>query len=89
MSALPLLPTGQQDFSTLRTENLVYVDKTEFIYKLLTKQVPFFFLSRPRRFGKSLLINTLKELFAGRKELFQNLYIYDKIDWITYPHYSH
>jgi hypothetical protein len=85
MSALPLLPTGQQDFSTLRTENLVYVDKTEFIYKLLTKQVPFFFLSRPRRFGKSLLINTLKELFAGRKELFQNLYIYDKIDWITYP----
>jgi hypothetical protein len=85
MSALPLLPTGQQDFSTLRTENLVYVDKTEFIYKLLTKQVPFFFLSRPRRFGKSLLINTLKELFAGRKELFQKLYIYDKIDWITYP----
>jgi hypothetical protein len=85
MSQLPLLPTGQQEFSEIRQTGRVYVDKTDFIYHLITHSSYFFFLSRPRRFGKSLLINTLKELFAGRKELFQKLYIYDKIDWIAYP----
>ncbi len=85
MNNLPLLSTGQQEFCELRTKNLVYVDKTQYIYLLLAKQVPFFFLSRPRRFGKSLLVNTLKELFLGRKELFEGLYIYDKINWQTHP----
>ncbi|PKQ64616.1 ATP-binding protein [Raineya orbicola] len=85
MNQLPLLPTGQQEFSEIRQTRRIYVDKTDFIYRLITHSSYFFFLSRPRRFGKSLLINTLKELFAGRKELFQKLYIYDKIDWIPYP----
>ncbi|MDW8303089.1 MAG: AAA family ATPase, partial [Bacteroidia bacterium] len=85
MNDLPLLSTGQQEFSTLRQTGRIYVDKTAFIFRLLTHSSYFFFLSRPRRFGKSLLINTLKELFLGKKELFEGLYIYDKIQWQTYP----
>ncbi|MCS6796873.1 MAG: AAA family ATPase, partial [Raineya sp.] len=76
---------GQQEFSEIRLQNLMYVDKTPYIYELLKRQVPFFFLSRPRRFGKSLLINTLKELFLGKKEFFEGLFIYDKIDWQFFP----
>jgi Holliday junction resolvase-like predicted endonuclease len=79
------LPIGTQSFSTLRTTNCVYVDKTQHIYNL-TKHGRVFFISRPRRFGKSLLISTLQALFEGRKELFEGLYIYDKWDWsIKYP----
>jgi hypothetical protein len=85
MPSLPLLSTGQQEFATLRETQRVYVDKTDFIHKLFTHSSYFFFLSRPRRFGKSLLVNTLKELFLGRKELFEGLFIYDKIDWKTHP----
>jgi hypothetical protein len=62
-------------FSTLITGNYVYVDKTEHIYNLYATGDRYHFLSRPRRFGKSLLISTLKELFSGNKELFNNLWI--------------
>jgi hypothetical protein len=69
------LPIGIQEFSKLRSEQFV-VDKTHQIYDLL-QQHQYFFLSRPRRFGKSLLLNTIKEIFLGNKELFKGLWIYD------------
>jgi hypothetical protein len=64
----------------LRSLDLLYVDKTELIYQLVTTG-RIYFLSRPRRFGKSMLISTLDALFSGHKELFEGLYIYDKWDW--------
>ena len=77
------LPIGRQEFSKLIEDNCVYVDKTKLIYKLLEQQ--YYFLSRPRRFGKSLLLNTIKEIFLGNKEMFKGLWIYDKIDWEAHP----
>jgi hypothetical protein len=74
------LPIGTQSFSKLIEDNKIYVDKTEHIYNLINNG-DVYFLSRPRRFGKSLLINTFKELFKGNKEIFEGLYIYDKWDW--------
>ena len=74
------LPIGIQSFEDLRSNDYVYVDKTEIIHRIVTKG-KVYFLSRPRRFGKSLLISTLDALFGGRKELFEGLYIYDKWDW--------
>lgn len=82
---LPLLSTGQQDFENIRRTKRIYVDKTAYILRILQHSNRFFFLSRPRRFGKSLLINTLKEIFLGKRELFEGLYIADKIDWKTHP----
>ncbi len=75
-----ILPIGRQNFRTMREDNCVYVDKTQHIYNLCT-QGSMYFLSRPRRFGKSLLLSTMKELFEGSKELFQDLWIADKWDW--------
>ncbi len=74
------LSVGISDFKELINGNYIYVDKTEHIYKLIN-QGKYYFLSRPRRFGKSLLISTLEYLFKGEKELFKNLYIYDKWNW--------
>ncbi|MDR2026508.1 MAG: AAA family ATPase, partial [Prevotellaceae bacterium] len=74
------LPIGIQSFSDLRNNNYLYVDKTEHIYKMVTGG-KIYFLSRPRRFGKSLLVSTLDALFSGQKDLFEGLYIYDKWDW--------
>lgn len=70
---------GIQSFEEIRSE-YIYVDKTKYVYELINSGKVFFF-SRPRRFGKSLLVNTLKCLFEGRKELFEGLWIYDKWDW--------
>ncbi|MBR4532296.1 AAA family ATPase [bacterium] len=81
---LKRLPIGQQDFASIIDDNNVYADKTKIIYELL-QTARFFFLSRPRRFGKSLLISTLKYLFEGRKELFKGLWIEDKIEWKKHP----
>lgn len=78
------LPIGEQSFRNLREENKVYVDKTRQIYDLLNTG-KFVFLSRPRRFGKSLLTTTLQEIFRGNKALFQGLWIEDKIDWQPRP----
>ncbi len=75
------LPIGISDFKKLREENFIYVDKTKYIYKLITEGGGYYFLSRPRRFGKSLLISTLEYLFKGEKELFKGLYIQDKFNW--------
>ncbi len=74
------LPIGIQSFKTIREENYYYVDKTPFI-KLLEESGKFFFLSRPRRFGKSLFLDMLKEAFSGNRELFKGLYLYENWDW--------
>ncbi len=79
------LPIGIQAFSKIREDNYAYVDKTEDIYNLIDRGT-YYFLSRPRRFGKSLLIDTISELFQGSKEFFKGLFIYDKWDWsVKYP----
>ena len=75
-----LLPIGKQSFKDLIEDNCIYVDKTEHIYRLVTEGW-YYFLSRPRRFGKSLLVSTLKELFEGNRTLFEGLWIEDKWDW--------
>ena len=77
-------PIGLQDFSEVITRGCVYVDKTHFVHKLITTH-KYYFLSRPRRFGKSLLISTFDYLFKGRKELFEGLYIYDQWEFEEYP----
>ena len=80
------LPISVQTFKRIREEDYVYVDKTEYVYTLAKKKGGSYFLSRPRRFGKSLLINTFKELFLGNEKLFQGLWIHDKWDWSqAYP----
>lgn len=78
-------PIGIQNFEELRSENYLYVDKTELIWQLVTTG-KYFFLSRPRRFGKSLLLSTIEAYFKGRKDLFAGLKIaeYEK-EWIEYP----
>ena len=73
-------PIGIQDFRELREGGYVYVDKTAQIHRMLTGG-KYFFLSRPRRFGKSLLLSTIKELYAGSRELFEGLWIEDHWDW--------
>jgi len=78
------LPIGIQEFSKLREGDFLYIDKTEHVYNLINS-ASYYFLSRPRRFGKSLFLNTIKEVFKGNKELFEGLWIYDKIDWEEYP----
>ena len=77
---------GVQMFDWMRERGSVYVDKTEYIWKMVSTDAVNFFLSRPRRFGKSLLVDTLRCYFEGRKELFEGLYIYDKEkEWRQYP----
>jgi len=84
-----ILPVGVQSFEKLRDFNAVYVDKTEYVYKLVHEVTPFF-LSRPRRFGKSLLLSTLRAYWEGKKELFKGLAI-EKLEadnkdaWKQYP----
>ncbi|MBQ9206374.1 MAG: ATP-binding protein [Treponema sp.] len=79
------MPIGIQDFTKLRESGFVYVDKTEIIYNLAKNECPYF-LSRPRRFGKSLLITTLEAYFLGKKDLFRGLAIENlEKDWIEYP----
>ncbi|MGE5343194.1 MAG: AAA family ATPase [Candidatus Omnitrophota bacterium] len=79
------LPIGVQTFSKLIDGNYLYIDKTRDIYNLFAEGGQYYFLSRPRRFGKSLLLSTLAEIFSGNKERFKDLWIYDKIDWTPYP----
>ena len=79
------LPIGIQSFEKLRTEGYCYVDKTAYIYKMATEGC-YYFLSRPRRFGKSLLLNTFESYFLGKKELFEGLAIAKlEHDWTEHP----
>ena len=85
MEAMRKLPIGIQTFEEIRKEGYLYVDKTAFVYQLVSSGKPYF-LSRPRRFGKSLFLTTLESYFQGRKDLFEGLAI-EKLekDWIAYP----
>ncbi len=83
---LKKLPIYISDFKKMIQDNYLYIDKTEYIYKLFKDSTQYYFLSRPRRFGKSLLVSTLKELFSGNKELFKDLWIYNSnYEWQEYP----
>ena len=86
MAALKLYPVGIQTFSEIINRNLLYVDKTEYIYRMTHGGGKHFFLSRPRRFGKSLLTSTFQSYFEGKKELFKGLAI-EKLEkeWTEYP----
>ena len=80
-----IYPIGIQNFESLRNDDYLYIDKTALIYQLV-KSGRYYFLSRPRRFGKSLLISTLEAYFQGKKDLFQGLAM-EKLekDWTKYP----
>ena len=79
------LPLGIQTFSEIHRLGMLYVDKTEQIHRLVT-QGKHYFLSRPRRFGKSLLLSTIRELFLGSRQMFEGLWIHDRWDWTsTHP----
>jgi Predicted AAA-ATPase len=79
------LPIGLQNLREMRTQNYVYVDKTAHVARL-AEQGKYYFLARPRRFGKSLLVDTLAEAFAGSRDLFAGLYLENHWDWSrTYP----
>jgi hypothetical protein len=79
------LPIGIQTFREIREDNCYYVDKTAFALRMI-REGKAYFLSRPRRFGKSLFLDTLAELFAGNEVLFQGLYCHDQWDWnVKYP----
>jgi hypothetical protein len=75
------LPIGISDFKKLREGGYIYVDKTEYIYRLVKEGSGYYFLSRPRRFGKSLLLSTIEYLFKGERELYKGLYIEEKWEW--------
>lgn len=79
-------PIGQQDFANIRKEGKVYVDKTDLIYNLVNGSSNYVFLSRPRRFGKSLLLSTIRAYFEGEKELFEGLAIRElEKNWVKHP----
>lgn len=84
--ALKLYPVGIQTFERIRKENKLYIDKTEYVYRMTHSGGCYFFLSRPRRFGKSLLVSTFESYFSGKKELFEGLSI-EKLEqkWMEYP----
>ena len=78
-------PVGIQTFSRIINEDYVYIDKTDLMWKM-TRVSPFVFLSRPRRFGKSLLTTTLCSFFEGRRDLFEGLKVMElEKDWVQYP----
>ena len=88
-SMLRKLPIGVQSFAHLRREGYLYVDKTKYIHDLVNGSKQYF-LSRPRRFGKSLFLSTLKAYWQGQKELFSGLYIAEEEEksahpWQVYP----
>ncbi|MEM7375720.1 MAG: AAA family ATPase [Bacteroidota bacterium] len=85
LSAMKELPISIQTFEEIISRQMVYVDKTVFVHSMVTKG-KYYFLSRPRRFGKSLLLSTLKAFFQGKRQLFQGLYLHDHIQtWTEYP----
>ena len=74
------LPIGLQNLREMRTQGYVYVDKTAYVARL-AEEGKYYFLARPRRFGKSLLVDTLAEAFAGSRDLFEGLYLEHHWDW--------
>ena len=91
MQQRQLYPIGIQTFEKIRKENYFYADKTEYVYRMTHSGTNYIFLSRPRRFGKSLLVSTLKSYFEGRKDLFKGLVIDSlETEWTQHPvlHFS-
>ena len=89
--ALKLYPIGIQTFERIRKEDKLYIDKTEYIYRMSHTSGKYFFLGRPRRFGKSLLVSTMQSYFEGNRELFKGLSIQKmEKEWTKYPvlHFS-
>lgn len=83
---LKFCPVGIQTFSEIVRKNYLYIDKTEYIYRLAHSASKYYFLSRPRRFGKSLLVSTLHSYFSGQKELFSGLTVEQlETEWTAYP----
>lgn len=85
MEEIVKYPIGQQSFETLRRQGCVYVDKTPFIMKMVESGAQYYFLARPRRFGKSLFLSTLQCFFEGKRDLFKGLAI-DNLDWEWEPY---
>lgn len=85
MSQVPKYPIGNQDFKSLRESGSIYVDKTAFIRKIAESGGQYYFLARPRRFGKSLFLSTLRYFFEGERHLFKGLYV-DRMDWEWQPY---
>jgi hypothetical protein len=82
---MKLIPLGVDNFERIRKKNYFYADKTELLYQLLQTDTPYF-LSRPRRFGKTLLVSTLEAILNGQRELFKGLWIdQSDYDWTPYP----
>jgi len=82
---LKKLPIGISTLKTIIEEEYLYIDKTDIALDLI-QNGQYYFLSRPRRFGKSLMLDTFKSIFDGKKDIFKDLYIYDKWDWsVSYP----
>ncbi|MEA3341821.1 MAG: AAA family ATPase, partial [Chloroflexota bacterium] len=79
------LPIGESSFENMRTRDYLYVDKTEYVHRMVTEGA-YYFMARPRRFGKSLLLSTLKCLFQGRRELFEGLWIAEHGEWAWEEH---
>ena len=83
---MKLLPIAKTELKNIVESNCLYVDKTMFIKQLVDENQQYYFLSRPRRFGKSLLLDTMQEAFSGNRELFNGLYIENNWDWsVKYP----
>ena len=79
------LPIGIQSFDKIRSDDFYYVDKTRYVHEL-TQKGQYYFMSRPRRFGKSLFLDTLKQAFTGKKEYFTGLFLEHHWDWnVCYP----
>ena len=86
MQKLKRCPIGIQTFSNIMEDGYLYIDKTEYVYRLAHSDAKYFFLSRPRRFGKSLLTSTLRSYFEGRRDLFKGLAIEGlETEWTEYP----
>ncbi|MBD3843750.1 MAG: AAA family ATPase, partial [Campylobacterales bacterium] len=81
---LKKLPIGISTLKTILNDGYLYIDKTHLALELINNG-QYYFLSRPRRFGKSLFLDTLRTIFNGDKEIFKGLYIYDKYDFKKYP----
>ena len=85
MKKLQRLPLGDASFESIRANNCVYVDKTRHLFRM-ADEGKYYFMSRPRRFGKSLTVSALRCLFQGRKELFDGLWIAENTEWEWKPH---
>ena len=84
--ARKLYPIGLHTFERIRKDDKLYIDKTDYVYNLTHTNGTYFFLSRPRRFGKSLLVTTLQSYFEGRKDLLEGLAIESlEKEWNSYP----